>query len=259
MRVIGDASYRFIRVNIQDILFRIPDMWSFKKSSYITLFLCQVIFHAVEQLKNFYTEEISQEQSSNKTTATATTTTMSRTTQPMSHQSTTTAAISYATPKVQEETTEALELSASSTSERLPDIVTEAAQHMETLATSVHQEEASEVNAETTETNYATPETNHETQEPNQELPEKSEEEVFSKHSSTTEILVEETSRYSGTSSVTSSVTPNGQLSVDSIVDGIYEIVKTTASSFDEDTKDPHNESKSAVTSKSEEEEEETR
>ncbi|EZA57835.1 hypothetical protein DMN91_002392 [Ooceraea biroi] len=239
----------------------------------------QVIFHAVEQLKLLQAEEILQEHLASKTT---TTTTTSRTTRPMKHQlqSTTpagisTAIVSSATAKVQEETSETLELSLTSIpaseaySEGSPDNLMEAAQLVETSDASVSDrdhEEVPEANAETTEINYATPETNYEspesvqeTQEQNQELPEKSEEEMSSTNGgSATEVsVVDATSQYDGASFITDP--PSGQKkeqsSVDRVVDEIYEIVKTTTPSFNEEPE--NSESKNATKTSSEKENEE--
>ncbi|XP_029669755.1 uncharacterized protein LOC115239394 [Formica exsecta] len=211
----------------------------------------QVIFHTVEQLKLLQTEEILQE--SLVTNPTSATQSMiyqqSQSTIPVETSMITTAT----TTKVYDEKIETPEIIASipvsqtssQGSSEIYDDLTEATQHAETLTLSglVDHEELPEINEEMAEMNYespATPETNHElpepvqeTQESNQELPEKSEE--FSQQQSTQ-------------TSITKAM--DGQIkkkpTVDSVVDEIYGIVKTSTSPFSEES-DITGESKSAT------------
>ena len=231
----------------------------------------QVIFHAVEQLKLLQAEEISQESLITKSPTS---------TQSMEHQqsqSTTprgTSMITTATiTKIRDEKTETPEILASisvsqtsSQSSEIYDDLTEAAQHAETSISSslVDHEESPEVNEETAEMNYespATPEANHElpepveeTQESNQEFPEKGEE-FLTIENSFSETPKDETVQYDDVSQQQStqiSVTKamDGQKkrepTVDSVVDEIYGIVKTSTSPFSEDS-DITSESKSAM------------
>lgn len=165
-----------------------------KKRCYKNLLLNQVIFHAVEQLKLFQTEEILQE--SLVTNSTSATQSMiyqqSQSTIPVETSMITTAT----TTKVYDEKIETPEILASipvsqtssQGSSEIYNDLTEATQHAETSTLSglVDHEESPEINEEMAEMNYespATPETNQElpepvqeTQESNQKLPEKSEE-----------------------------------------------------------------------------------
>lgn len=217
----------------------------------------QVIFHTVEQLKLLQTEEILQE--SLVTNPTSATQSMiyqqSQSTIPVETSMITTAT----TTKVYDEKIETPEIIASipvsqtssQGSSEIYDDLTEATQHAETLTLSglVDHEELPEINEEMAEMNYespATPETNHElpepvqeTQESNQELPEKSEE--FLQHDDVSQ-------QQSTQTSITKAM--DGQIkkkpTVDSVVDEIYGIVKTSTSPFSEES-DITGESKSAT------------
>lgn len=177
------------------------------------------------------------------------------------------------TTKIRDEKTETPEILASisvsqtsSQSSEIYDDLTEAAQQAETSISSslVDHEESPEVNEETAEMNYespATPEANHElpepvqeTQESNQEFPEKGEE-FLTIENSFSETPKDETLQYDDVSQQQStqiSVTKamDGQKkrepTVDSVVDEIYGIVKTSTSPFSEDS-DITSESKSAM------------
>lgn len=221
-------------------------------------------------MKLLQTEEVSQESL-----------TKSPTTQSMVYQqpqSTTLAGTSMittaTTTKVPNEKTETLEMLASipvsQTSSRgsskIYGDLTEVTQHAETsiLSGLIDHEELPEVNEEMAEMNYelpATPETNYElpesvqeTQESNQELPEKSEdfsttENSFSK-TPKDEILQHDD--VSQQQSIQISVTKamdnqkKKEPTVDSIVDEIYGIVKTSTSPFREES-DIIDESKNAA------------
>ncbi|XP_011266262.1 uncharacterized protein LOC105257379 [Camponotus floridanus] len=251
----------------------------------------QVTFHAVEQLKLLQTEEISQESL-----------TKSPTTQSMVYQqpqSTTLAGTSMittaTTTKVPNDKTETLEMLASipisqtssQGSSKIYDDFTEVTQHAETSISSglIDHEESPEVNEEMAEINYelsATPETNYElpelvqeeTPESNQEFPEKSEEfsiteNSFSKTSKDEILQHDDVSQQQSIqiSSVTKAMDSQKKKdpTVDSVVDEIYGIVKTSTSPFSEES-DIIDESKSAtgiliekMTETIEDEEEETR
>ncbi|XP_011162816.3 uncharacterized protein LOC105197909 [Solenopsis invicta] len=248
----------------------------------------QVIFHAVEQLKLLQVEEILQEELT-ISLSTSTTQSMKQQRQP---QSTTPEGISIistaTTAKVHDEKTEipiTLTLASKVSSQGLSKTYDEPIKIAQRLATSTasvvfDHKETPEVNEETTEKNYelpATPETNHESPEPvqeiqesNQEVPEKSEE-----SSSNTERSFDDTSKFSRhddashqqstQASVTqvSSYQKKKTPTVDSVVDKIHEIVKTTTSLFSEESDDT-DESKSVETSiekseKIEDEEEDSR
>ncbi|KAM0736237.1 hypothetical protein ACS0PU_010198 [Formica fusca] len=217
----------------------------------------QVIFHTVEQLKLLQTEEILQE--SLVTNPTSATQSMiyqqSQSTIPVETSMITTAT----TTKVYDEKIETLEILASipvsqtssQGSSEIYDDLTEATQHAETSTLSglVDHEELPEINEEMAEMNYEsppTPETNHElpepvqeTQESNQELPEKSEE--FLQHD---DVSQQQSTQISITKAM------DGQKkkkpTVDSVVDEIYGIVKTSTSPFSEES-DITGESKSAT------------
>lgn len=199
------------------------------------------------------------------------------------------------TAKVQNERTKIPMISTSTQANNVPsqgsskiyDDSTEMAQRLATSTVSVvsdnYHKETPEVNEETTETNYelpATPETNHElpesvheSQESSQEVSEESEENSSNQHFFG-EVSTSQTSQYdpSQLQSTQASVTQvsNDQKkkkpTVDSVVDEIYGIVKTTTSFFSEesDTNDNSDQSKSVEISiekseKIEDEEEETR
>ncbi|XP_029165656.1 uncharacterized protein LOC114936578 isoform X2 [Nylanderia fulva] len=228
----------------------------------------QVIFHTVEQLKQLQAEETSQESLISK---------LPTSTELIEHeqsQSTTlkeTSMTSTATTaKIHDEKTKTPEMVASilvsetsnQGSSEIYDDLTEAAQHVETSISSSlsNHEETPEVNEEMAEINYespATPEANHElpelvqeTQESNQEVPEKSEE-----YSTIVNFSKDETLQYDNMSQQQStqiSVTramdsqKKKEPTVDSVVDEIYEIVKTSTSPFSEEP-DITSESKSAM------------
>lgn len=159
---------------------------------------------------------------------------------------------------------------------------TEITQRLATSTASVvsdnYHKETPEVNEETTETNYelpATPETNHElpepvqeTQEPNQEVSEKSEEKSSNTERSF-EISKTQTPQYENALqqqptqvSVTqvSDDQKKKESTVDSVVDKIYGIVKTTTSLFSEESGDEFKSVEISIESeKIEDEEEETR
>lgn len=192
-------------------------------------------------------------------------------------QSTTLAGISMittaTTTKVPTEKTETLEMLAlipvsqtsSQGSSKIYDDLTEVAQQAETSTSSlIDYEESPEVNEEMAEINYeipATPETNYElpelvqeTQESNQEFPEKSEEFSITENPSSKtpkdEILQHDD--VSQQQSIQISVTKamdsqkKKEPTVDSVVDEIYGIVKTSTSPFSEES-DIIDESKSAT------------
>jgi len=238
------------------------------------LHLIQVIFHAVEQLKQLQEDEISQEQSVSKPLPSTSTLTLPTTAESMKHQqsqSTTPEGISTTTSAATmnvHDRTQTPELSSTSTpststpmgkvssqgSSKTYGDFTKAAQHATSTIFSVvfdgNHEELPEVNEETTEANYeytATPETNHESPEPvqeiqesNQEFPEKSEEEK----SSTTDTSQQQSTQISVTETLDGQ--KKKEPSVDSIIDEIYGIVKTTTSPFSEES-DSSDKSKSMM------------
>ncbi|XP_020300842.1 uncharacterized protein LOC109864233 [Pseudomyrmex gracilis] len=238
----------------------------------------QVIFHAVEQLKVLQVEETQTvTQSSSATTLPM---------KDQQSLSTTSEGISVTTTvtKAHDEQTEISQLSSTPMNKiSNQDLFEtsdppEVAQHVENSTVSIvfnsdDHEEPPEVNEEMVEINYessATPETNHElpevvqeTQEFNQEFPEKSEEEekfftvINSSVNSFSEAPVVETSLHdvvsqqqSTQTSVTDEMPDDKQKkkkpTIDSIVDEIYGIVKTTSSPFIEDS-DMSDESKSVT------------
>ncbi|KAL6432100.1 hypothetical protein ACFW04_006667 [Cataglyphis niger] len=214
----------------------------------------QVIFHTVEQLKLLQTEESSQESSvTNPSTTQSMMYQQSQSTIPVEISMITTAT----TTKVYDEKIETPEIlvsipvNQSLGSSEIYGNLTEATQHAETsLSTGfVNHEESPEVNEELAEMNYespATPETNHElpesmqeTQESNQELPEKSQE--FLQHD---EISQQQSTQISVTKAMDGQ--KKREPTVDSVVDEIYGIVKTSTSPFSEES-DITGESKSAT------------
>ncbi|XP_072749712.1 uncharacterized protein Impe3 isoform X2 [Anoplolepis gracilipes] len=231
----------------------------------------QVIFHAVEQLKLLQEEEMSQESVATKP---PTSTTQSMTYQPQLTTSEETSVNTTATTtKVRDEKTETSEMvtsipikqTSSQGSSEIYDNLTEAIQHAETSTSSgLVGEESPEVNEEMAEINYelsVTPEMNHElpepvqeTQESNQELPEKSEEFLtvensFSETPKTNTLQHDNVSQQQSTQiSVTKAMASQKKKepTVDSVVDEIYGIVKTTTSPFSEES-DITSESKSAM------------
>lgn len=250
------------------------------------LFLNQVIFHAVEQLKLLQAEEILQLE---LVTSSSTSTIQSMKKQ--QPQSTTPEGISIistaTTAKVHDERTESIistpiiststlasEISSQGSSKTY-DNSTEVSQRLATSTASVvsDHKETPEVNQETTETNYelpATPETNHESPEPVQETPE-SNQEVTEENEESSNVersfgkVSTQTQQQSTQASVTqvSNFQKTKKPTVDSVVDEIHRIVKTTTSLFSDES-DDSDESKSVETSiekseKIEEEEEETR
>lgn len=256
------------------------------------LFLNQVIFHAVEQLKLLQAEEILQLE-----LATSSSLPTTQSMKDQQSQSTTPEGIfiisTATTAKVHDKKTETPMMSTSTLTSEISSQgssttyePTEVAQRLATSIASVVSDnghrETPEVNEETTEKNYelsATPETNHESPEPvqeipesNQEVPEKSEEKFLNTERSIDAISTQsQTPQYNVTrqQSTQASVTQvsddqkKKKPTVDSVVDEIYGIVKTTTSLFSEESDDA-DESKSVETSiekseKIEEEEEETR
>ncbi|XP_012534786.2 uncharacterized protein LOC105835782 [Monomorium pharaonis] len=247
----------------------------------------QVIFHAVEQLKMLEAEEILQEV---LVISPSTSTTQSMKQQ--QPQSTTPKGISITstarTTKIYDKRTEIPIMSTSTLiskissqgSSKTYDQTTEIAQRLVTSTASVVSDykETPEVNEETTEMNYelpGTPEVNHEspelvheTQELNQEVPEKNEENSNVERSFDD---VSKTPRYDGESQQQSTQVFTTQVSndqkkkeptVDSVVDKIHEIVKTTTSLFVEESDDTESKSVETSIEKSEnieDEEEETR
>ncbi|KYN18493.1 PREDICTED: histone H3.v1 [Trachymyrmex cornetzi] len=247
----------------------------------------QVIFHAVEQLKLLQAEEILQLELA--TSSPISTTQSMKKQQP---QSTTPEGISITsiatTAKVHEERTKSVtstpiiststlanEISSQSSSKTY-DNSTEVTQRLATSTASVvsDHKETPEVNQETTETNYelpATPETNHESPELVQEIPESNPKVTENEESLNTERSFGKVSTQIQTQqqSIQASVTQVSDFqktkkpTVDSVVDEIHRIVKTTTSLFSDES-DDSDESKSVETSiekleKIEEEEEETR
>ncbi|XP_012063140.1 PREDICTED: uncharacterized protein LOC105626448 [Atta cephalotes] len=244
----------------------------------------QVIFHAVEQLKLLQTEEILQLQ---LVTSSSISTTQSMKKQ--QSQSTIPEGISIistaTTAKVHEKRTESIistpiiststlanEISSQSTSKTY-DNSTEVAQRLATSTMSVvfDHKETPEVNQETIETNYelpATPETNHESPEPVQEIPESNQEVIQNEESSNTErsfgkVLTQIQTQQQASITQMSDFQKTKKPTVDSVVDEIHRIVKTTTSLFSDES-DDSDESKSIETSiekseQIEEEEEETR
>ncbi|TGZ49700.1 uncharacterized protein Impe3 [Temnothorax longispinosus] len=253
----------------------------------------QVIFHAVEQLKLLQAEELLQLE-----TVTASPTSTTQSMKDQQPQSTTPQGISIiptaTTAKVHDQktdipmvltSTQANKVSSQGSS-KIYDDSTEIAQLFVTSTASVvsdnYHKETPEVNEETTETNYelpATPETNHElpepvqeTQEPNQEVSEESAEKSPNTERSSGEVSTTQTPRHDVVSqqqSTQASVTQvsddqkKTEPSVDSVVDKIHGIVRTTTSLFSEES-DGSDESKSVGTSiekseQIEDEEEETR
>lgn len=180
------------------------------------------------------------------------------------------------TTKVPNEKTETLEMLASipvsqtssQGSSKIYDDFTEVIQHAETSISSglIDHEESPEVNEEMAEINYelsATPETNYElpelvqeeTPESNQEFPEKSEEfsiteNSFSKTSKDEILQHDDVSQQQSIqiSSVTKAMDSQKKKepTVDSVVDEIYGIVKTSTSPFSEES-DIIDESKSTT------------
>ncbi|KYN34522.1 hypothetical protein ALC56_11009 [Trachymyrmex septentrionalis] len=248
----------------------------------------QVIFHAVEQLKLLQAEKILQLEL--VTSSSISTTQSMKKQQP---QSTTPEGISIistaTTAKVHEERTEISIIStpiiststltneiSSQSSSKTYDNSTEVAQRLATSTASVvsDHKETPEVNQETTETNYelpATPETNHESPESVQEIPESNQEVTENEKSSnlsitehsfgkvSTQIQTQQQASITQVSDFQKTKKPT----VDSVVDEIHRIVKTTTSLFSDES-DDSDESKSVETSiekseKIEEEEEETR
>jgi len=164
------------------------------------------------------------------------------------------------------------EISSQSTSKTY-DNSTEVAQRLATSTVSVvsDHKETPEVNQETIETNYelpATPETNHESPEPVQEIPESNQEVIQNEESSNTErsfgkVLTQIQTQQQASITQVSDFQKTKKPTVDSVVDEIHRIVKTTTSLFSDES-DDSDESKSIETSiekseKIEEEEEETR
>lgn len=237
-----------------------------KTSSCTNSLLNQVIFHAVEQLKQLQAEETSQESLITKSSTESTEHQQSQSTTLKETSVTTTAT----TAKIHDGKTKAPEMLAtfpvsetsSQGSSKIYDDLTEAAQHVETSISSslVDHQESPEVNEETAEINYelpATPETNHElpesvqeTQESNQEVPEKSEEFSTIANSSSDETLQYDNVLQQQSTQISVTKATDGQKkkepTVDSVVDEIYGIVKTTASPFSEES-DISSESKSAM------------
>lgn len=249
----------------------------------------QVIFHAVEQLKLLQAEEILQldlASSPDLSTIQSMTDQQPQSTTPggISIISTATTADDKKTesdPMISISTQASMVSSQGSS--KLYDDSTEITQRWATSTASVvsdnYHKETPEVNQETTETNYelpATPETNHEspepvqeTQEPNQEVSEESEEKSSNTERSF-EVSKTQTPQYENTSQQQSTEASVTQVSddqkkkestVDSVVDKIYGIVKTTTSLFSEES-DGDSESVEISIEKSEkieDEEEETR
>lgn len=251
----------------------------------------QVIFHAVEQLKLLQAEEISQVEVELATSSSISTTQSMKKDQ--QSQSTTPVGISIistaSTAKVHDERIESPTMStstlASRGSSKTNDDPTEVVQRLATSTASVvsDHKETPEVNEETTEKNYelqATPETNHESPEPvqetpesNQEIPEQSEGKFSNTERSFRKVSIQtQTPQYNDASRQQSTQASVTQVSddqkkkeptVDSVVDEIYGIVKTTTSLFSEESDDT-DESKSVEISiekseKIEDEEEDTR
>lgn len=236
-------------------------IWNIGKAASRNLLLIQVIFHAVEQLKQLQEDEMSQEQSVNKSLPLTSTLTSPSTTESMKQSqstiperiSTTTVAIvnvhdGTQTPELSSTSTPTSEISSQGSS-KIYDDFTKATQYATSTASmSVvfdgNHEELPEVNEETTEINYestATPETNHESpenvqeiQEPNQEFPEKSEEEksLTTVHASQQQSTQKRSEALDG---------QRKEPSVDSIIGEIYGIVKTTSSPFSEESDSPDN------------------
>lgn len=249
----------------------------------------QVIFHAVEQLKLLQAEEISQVEVELATSSSISTTQSMKKDQ--QSQSTTPVGISIistaSTAKVHDERIESPTMStstlASRGSSKTNDDPTEVVQRLATASVVSDHKETPEVNEETTEKNYelqATPETNHESPEPvqetpesNQEIPEQSEGKFSNTERSFRKVSIQtQTPQYNDASRQQSTQASVTQVSddqkkkeptVDSVVDEIYGIVKTTTSLFSEESDDT-DESKSVEISiekseKIEDEEEDTR
>ncbi|XP_014488716.1 PREDICTED: uncharacterized protein LOC106751938 [Dinoponera quadriceps] len=221
----------------------------------------QVIFHAVEQLKLHSHERLP---------LVPLTVRPSMTTQSMKHQpqlttpvgssaiSTAATAVMHSDPTAVPELPSTSHAVSKVSSDGPSDNLTEAAKYVETstatVSTSSDHEESPEVNEEIAETNYATPEMNHEspepvqeTQEPNQEIPEVNEEDknYSSIENSSTQSVQSDSSPDDGASSQqstqatvseTSEDPGRKELTIDSIVDEIYEIVMPTSSPLIEDT-----------------------
>ncbi|EGI58851.1 hypothetical protein G5I_12965 [Acromyrmex echinatior] len=242
----------------------------------------QVIFHAVEQLKLLQAEEILQL----VTSSSISTTQSMKKQQPQSTTPEGISTISTATTaKVHEERTESIistpiiststlanELSSQSSSKTY-DNSTEVAQRLATSTASVvsDHKETPEVNQETIETNYelpVTPETNHESPEPVQEIPESNQEVIQNEESSNTErsfgkVSTQIQTQQQALITQVLNFQKTKKPTVDSVVDEIHRIVKTTTSLFSDES-DDSDESKSVETSiekseKIDEEEEETR
>ncbi|XP_070164918.1 uncharacterized protein Impe3 [Polyergus mexicanus] len=216
----------------------------------------QVIFHTVEQLKLLQTEETLQVSLvSNPTSATQSMIyQQSQSTISMETSMITTATTTkvYDEKIVTPEILASIPVSQTSSqgSSKIYDDLTEATQHAEssTLSGLIDHEESSEINEEMAEMNYEVSETNHElpepvqeTQESNQELPEKNFNEEFSQHD---DVSQRQTTQISITKAMDGE--KKKEPTVDSVVDEIYGIVKTSTSPFSKES-DITGESKSAT------------
>ncbi|XP_029038212.2 uncharacterized protein LOC114873736 [Osmia bicornis bicornis] len=217
----------------------------------------QVIFHAVEQLKLLQSEETSEVSivtSSSKPPINDPIQNEQSTTEKFQTTPTSTSTIPQEGINSDEEesnvneTSKGMENSTKTIEVKEEYIKATSSQPIED---SSHQE-LPEINQETPEANYATPETNyeaseqvHNVQESNQEVPEENHESTVSSEVTKTSLIKEATANSSG-----SSLEEDGNKedkkkpTIESVVQGVYEILKPTTSKFLDEDGDVSGESK---------------
>ncbi|KAL2715072.1 helicase SWR1-like [Vespula squamosa] len=199
---------------------------AFSKPVYSSAYLpaaMQVIFHAVEQLKAIQTE------------GTTHTTNISSSTIETNQETT--------LPMIEDnfKETEIMEMAETATEMIKNEKVLPKVEYISTLASIIddQHQESPETHEETPEMNYATPETNYErpeiveqVKEMNQELPEINEEESNVDTKDVPSIM---------RGSLSKDTKIQNQPSIDSIVEGIYEIIKPTSTDIYDDVNDDNN------------------
>ncbi|XP_014616490.1 PREDICTED: uncharacterized protein LOC106793797 [Polistes canadensis] len=191
----------------------------------------QVIFHAVDQLKIIQADKTTETTSITSSSSSSTSSTV------QINEPTTIIDDNIKETEIMEMAETVTESSNSKSEEKLYKV--EYQTTLGSLFGDQHQE-LPEAHEETPEMNYATPETNYEkaemaeedTVEMNQELPEINEEESN----------IDSKDLPSSTTTTTNKISLENQPSIDSIVEGIYEILKPTSTDIYEDGYDEYNE-----------------